>query len=143
MVFFLIFFTIFLEFSIMHRVGTEWNDSFYFRSFSDFTNQKAWNEAIMVSFNFLNFVAIFLEFSITRRVGVEWKDNFYFLSFTAFLQSGLKWCHNGIFLIFLLFSWNFLLRIGDERSGTIIFIFSLSQPFQAYFGLKWSHNDIF
>ena len=113
---FLIFFAIFLEFSIMHPVGTERNDNFYFRSFSDFTNQKAWNEAITVSFNFLNFFAIFLEFSITRRVGMERKDNFYFLSFTAFLQRILSWNEATtvfflIFLVFLFFFWNFLLHI--------------------------------
>ena len=34
-------------------------------------------------------------------------------------------------------------RIGAERNGTIIFIFSHSRPFQTYFGLKGSHNGIF
>ena len=81
------------------------------------------------------------------RNGTERNGNFYFLSFPAF--SSLLWLKMKpqwyflIFLIFLLFFWNFLLRVGLERNGTIIFIFSLSQPFQAYFGLKWSNNDIF
>ena len=42
----------------------------------------------------------------------------------------------------MLFFWNFLLRIGQERNGTIIFIFSLSQPLPTYFGLKWGSNGI-
>ena len=41
----------------------------------------AWNDAIMVFFNFLNFFTIFFEFSLTRRLGTERNDNFYFLSF--------------------------------------------------------------
>ena len=122
----------------------ERNDNIYFCSFSDYSNLKAWNEAIMASFNFFNFFAIFLEFSITRRVGTERKDNFYFLSFTAFSDLFcLKCSHNGIFLIFLLFLWNFQLRFGWERSGMIIFIFSLSHHFPTYFGLKWIRNGIF
>ena len=44
----------------------------------------AWNEAIVVFFNFLNFFAILLEFSITRRAGAKRNDNFYFLSFSSF-----------------------------------------------------------
>ena len=43
----------------------------------------------------------------------------------------------------MLFFWNFLLRFGSERNGTIIFIFSHSQPLPSYFGLKWSHNSFF
>ena len=38
---------------------------------------------------------------------------------------------------------NFLLRVGQEQNGMIIFIFSLSQSFLTYFGLKWSCNGIF
>ena len=45
--------------------------------------------------------------------------------------------------IFLLFFWSFLLCVGLERNGTIIFIFSLSRTFPAYFGLKCIHNGIF
>ena len=131
----------------MHRVRTERNDNFYFHSFSDFTNQKTWNEAIMVSFNFLNFFAIFLEFSITRRVRMERKDNFYFLPFIAFLQSILAWNKGttvffnfiNFFVIFLEFSITH--RVGTKQNDNFYF---LSFPaFQAYFGLKWSHNDIF
>ena len=43
----------------------------------------------------------------------------------------------------MLFFWNFLLRIGQERNGTIIFILSLSQPLPTNFGLKWGSNGIF
>ena len=43
----------------------------------------------------------------------------------------------------MLFFGNFLLRVGQERNGRIIFIFSISHPFTTYYGLKWIHNDIF
>ena len=43
----------------------------------------------------------------------------------------------------MLFFWNFLLRVGWERNGTVIFIFSICQPIPTYFGLKRSHNRIF
>ena len=42
----------------------------------------------------------------------------------------------------MLFFWNFLLRVGWERNGTAIFIFSISRPFPIYFDLKWSPNVI-
>ena len=48
-----------------------------------------------------------------------------------------------IFWICLLFLRNFLVRVGQEQNGTMIFVFHLSRPFQTYFGFKWSHNYIF
>ena len=85
-----------------------------------------------------------MEFSITLRVGKKRNDNFYFLSFPAF--SNLFWLimkPHWYFFNFLLFFWNFLVHIGQERNGTIIFIFSLSQPLPTYFGLKCGSNGIF
>ena len=87
-----------------------------------------------------------MEFSITLRVGTKRNDNFYFLYFPAF--SNLFWLIKPhwyflIFWIFLLFFWKFLFHIGQERIGTIIFIFSLSQPLPTYFGFKWGSNGIF
>ena len=38
-----------------------------------------------------------------------------------------------MFRIFLLFFWNFLLRVGWERNGTTIFIFSMSRHFSNLF----------
>ena len=79
----------------------------------------------MVFFNFLNFFTIFMVFSITLRVETVRNENFYFLSFSAF--SNLFWLvmksqwYFLLFLNFFLFFWNFLLRIGQERNGTIIF----------------------
>ena len=101
----------------------------------------------MIFFSFLNFFALFLEFSITPRVGMERKDNFYFLSFAAFsllfsLEMKPQW-YFLILWIFLLFFWNFLLHIGQEQNGTIIILFSISQPLPTYFGLKWVSNGIF
>ena len=43
----------------------------------------------------------------------------------------------------MLFFWKFLLCVGQGRNETIFFIFSLSQPFPTYFGLKWSHKGVF
>ena len=48
-----------------------------------------------------------------------------------------------IFLNFFLFLWYFLLRVGKERNGKVIFIFLHSHPFPTYFGFKWSQNGIF
>ena len=96
---------------------------------------------------FFQFLTIFMEFSITLRIGTKWNDNFYFLTFPAF--SNLFWLimrphwYFLTFWIFLLFFWNFLLHIGQERRGTIIFIFSLSQPLPNYFGLKLGSSGIF
>ena len=92
----------------------------------------------MVFLNFFTFFAIFLEFYITRWVGTKRRNNFIFLSFSAF--SNLFWLEMKpqpyflIFLILWLFYWNFLLRVGLERNGTIIFIFYLSLPFPTYCG---------
>ena len=85
-----------------------------------------------------------MEFYITRLVGTKRNDNFYFLSFSAF--SNLFWLEmkpHRYFIIFWLFYWDFLLRVGLERNGTITFIFLLSHPFPTYFGLNWILNDTF
>ena len=76
---FLIFFDIFLEFSIMCLVRTKRNDNFYFLTVSWFSNRfcieiKPWWYFLI----FFNFVAIFLEYSIMRRVRMERNDNFYY-----------------------------------------------------------------
>ena len=132
----------------MHRVGTERTDNFYFRSLSEFTNQKDWNEGIMVFFNFLNFLVIFSEFSIMRRVRMERKDNFYFLSFTAFLQRILAWNEAttvffnffGIFLEFSITHW-----VGTKWNDNFYFLsfpvfsilFWLIMKPQRYFFIFW------
>ena len=101
----------------------------------------------MVFLNFFTFFAIFLEFYITRRVGTKRNNNFYFLSFSAFCN--LFWLEMEpqryflIFLIFRLFYWNFLLHVGQERNGTITFIFLLSHSFPVYFCLKSILKDIY
>ena len=86
---FLLFF--FMEFSITHRVGKEQNGTIIFVSLFliFFRPILAWNEFLMVFFNFLNFFDIFLEFSITHRAGKKRNNNFYFLSFSA--SSNLFW----------------------------------------------------
>ena len=106
-----------------------------------------WNEAILVFYNFSNFFAICLEFSITLWVGTKRNDNLYSLSFSAISnQFLLKKNHSCIFLIFwiiLQFFMNFLLRVGLERNGMIIFIFPVSRSIPTDYGLKWIHNSIF
>ena len=81
------FFTIFMEFSITHLVGTEHNGTIIFISLFLIFFQPilAWNEFLMVFFNFLNF----FEFSITHRAGTKRNNNFYFLFFSA--SSNLFW----------------------------------------------------
>ena len=96
----------------------------------------------MVFLFFFTFFAIFLEFYITRRVGTKRNYNFYFPSFSAFCI--LFWLEMKpqpyflIFLIFWLFYLNFLLRVGQERNGTITFIFLLSIIFQPI--LAWNES---
>ena len=136
-----------MEFSSTRLVGTKRNDNFYFPYFYSFSDLFWLKWTITVFLLFFEFFTIFAEFSITLRVGTKRNDNFYFLSFPAF--SNLFWLimrphwYFLIFWIFLLFFWNFLLHIGQEQNGTIIFIFSLSQPLPTYFGLKWGSNVIF
>ena len=79
----------------------------------------------------------------------ETEPQFLFLYFSAF--SNLFWLDmkpQWYYLIFLFFFFFFLeffitRRVGTERNGKTIFIFSLSRHFPTYFGLKWSHNGIF
>ena len=101
---FLNFFTIFLEFSILWRVGTHQNDFFFSLFLSLFQSIFAWNEAIMVFSNFLNFFPIFLEFFIPGRVGTHRNDFFFLFNFLIFSLSrhfltylGLKRSDNGVF----------------------------------------------
>ena len=107
----------------------------------------AWNEAITVSFNLLNFFAIlFWIFSYAScRNGTKRNDYFYFLSPSLF-QPILAW-NDAIMVFFEFFCYfilNFLLRVGSERNETKrLFLFSISEPFPTYFGLKWCHNGIF
>ena len=101
------FFAIFLEFPITHRVGTKRNDNFYFRSFSDFSNLKAWNEAILVvSFNFLNFFGIFYHESDKN----ETERKFLFSLFLILFEPIMAWneCIMVFFNFFNFFAFFFL-----------------------------------
>ena len=138
-----------MEFSSTRLVGTKRNDTiiFIFPISHPFPTYFGLKWTIVVFLLFFEFFTIFLEFSITLRVGMKRNDNFYFLYFPAF--SNLFWLimkpywYFLIFWIFLPFFWNFLSRLGQEWSGRVNFIFSPSQSFPTYFGLKWSHNGIF
>ena len=147
MVFFLVFLIFWLFFGIFHyasgRNGTEWNDNFYFSSFSDFSNLKAWNEAIMGSFNFLNFFGIFYHASGKN----ETERKFLFSLFLILFQPIMAWNESIMvffsFLNFFSLFLNFLLRVGKERNGTKIFILSHSHPFPTYFCQKCCDIGIF
>ena len=136
-----------MEFSITRLVGTKRNDNFYFLSLSAFSNlfwleKKPW-QSFLIFLKFLYFFGIFC-YSLG---GNETERQFLFSLFLGLFQPILPWNVATMvffdFLIFVLFFWNFLLRVGWERNGTSIFIFSISRPFPTYFGLKWSHNSIF
>ena len=138
------FFCYFLEFSIMSLVGTHRNDFFLFLFFFPlFPGLRqlilAWKEATMVFFNFFEFFCYFFwifYYGLGRKSMEQFFLFFFFLSFSAFpnlfwLGKMQQWCFL-IFLNFLLFFLNFLLRVGLELIGTIFF-FSLTQHFQTYF----------
>ena len=138
-----------MEFSITHRVGTEQNGTIIFVSLFLIFFQPilAWYEFLMVFFYFLNFFVIFLEVSITHRARTKRNNNFYLLSFSTssnlfWLEMRQKWYFFNFFCYFVL-EFSITHQVGTERNRMIIFIFSVSQPFHVYFGLKWSHNDIF
>ena len=125
---FLNFFAIFLEFSITCRVGTEQTNNFYFLSFWAFLNlfllqmKPKWYSTI-----FLNFFVICSEFSITHLVGTKRNETIIYI-FSLSRPFPTNFCskrsHNCIFLQFFM---NFLLRVGLERNGMIIFIFPVFQ----------------
>ena len=72
-----------------------------------------------------------------RQVGTERNDNFIlFLSHPPSTYGGLKWGHNGIFLIFLNLFALFLKFSITRWVGTKIFIFFLSRPFPTHSGFK-------
>ena len=95
------------------------------------------------------FLQFFCNFQLSVRLGQNETIIFIFsLSLPFPNYFGLKWCHNGIFFfiffhIFLLFFWNFLLRVGLEWNRTAIFTFFLSRTFPTNSGFKWSHTGIF
>ena len=93
-----------------------WNELFLGHSHSVLVR----NKAEMMFFNFLNFYIIFLEFSKLGWVGTDSKRNFFLHSFSAFpvlfwLEIKPEWCFL-IFWIFILLLWNFLDRVGLDRT---------------------------
>ena len=120
---FLKFFAIFLEFSITGRVGTHWNDFFYFLSFLAFPilywlEKKLWWCFLIFWF----FLLFFFEFSILSCVETHRNDFYYFLSFTAFpnlfwLEKKLWWCFLIFFNLFAIFlEFSITIRVGTHRN---------------------------
>ena len=140
-------FSIFLEFFIRRRVGTERNDNFYFLSFSAFSNlfwRKMRPEWYFLIFQFCcYFFGIFYYGTGRNRM----ERQFLFSLFLCLPQSILTWKDTIMvflsFLNFLLFFWNFQFHVEQGRNRTLIFIFSLSQSFPSFFRLKRSRNYIF
>ena len=97
----------------------------------------AWNEATMVFFDFLEFRYLFLEFSFTRPVGREQKQNFYFSLSRPFpTYFGLKWSHNGIFLIFWIFFLKFCITRQLRTKQNDNFYFLSFSAFPNFFLLE-------
>ena len=103
----------------------------------------AWKEARMVFSNFLNIFGIILEFSITGWVGTHQNKFFYFLSFSLFpnlfwLEMKLRWCVLifWIFLLFFLFLFSIMCRLGTHRNCFFFFFFS-SLSFSVFCNLFW------
>ena len=129
MVFFF-FFSLFLEFCISRRVGTERNGNTIFifalsRPFPTFFDLKRSHNGY---FYFLNFFTIFFELSLMPRVGTKRNDNFYFLSFAAY--SNLFWLEKKPSWVFLFFDffYNFfwIISYASCRNETKrLFLFSL------------------
>ena len=102
----------------------------------------------MVFFGFLNYFAIFFQFSIWGQVGNDRNDNFYSNSFSAcpnlcWLEKMPKWCFSIFKIFFAIFFLYYLLGVGLEIIGTIIFILTLSRPFPTQFCLARCHNGVF
>ena len=112
------FFWTFLLFfwNFLLHIGQEWNGIIIFifslsQTLPTYFGLKWGGNGIF--FNFFNFFAIFfLEFSITHRVGTERNGVIIFISlFLIYFQPILAWNEFiMVFLNFLLFLWNFLLR---------------------------------
>ena len=134
----------------MGRIETHRNDYFHFHSFSAFRilflhEKKLW-WCFLIFWIFLLFFWNFLLQVEQEHIGTNFFF-FFFLSFSTFPNlywhgKRLWWCFLIIWIV-LLFFWNFLFRVGMKPIGTIIFIFSLSQPFPSYFGLKRSYDGDF
>ena len=140
---FLNFFAIFLEFSIVGRVGTHQNDFFNFLSFSAFPNlfwleKKLW-WCFLIFWIFLLFFWNFL-FQVGRNPS-EWF--FFFLSFSDFpilfwLEKKLWWRFL-IFWIFLLFFLKFSItgRVGTHQNDFFYFL-----SFSTFPNLFWIEKKL-
>ena len=141
---FLLFFqflTIFMEFSFTLRVGTKWNDNFYFLTFPGFSNlfllimRPHWYFLIFWIF-LLFFWNFLLHIGQERRVTIIF---IFSLSQPLPTYFGLKWGSNGIslnFWIFFLFFFGIfyysLGRNGSERNDNFYFL-----SFPAFSSLFW------
>ena len=98
-------------------------------------------------FQFLVFFAYIFEFSNSGRVRTDRKEIFFVLYFSAYpdpfrleMKPGLCLL---IFKIFLHLYLNFRIRVGFERIGRNLFLFSIFRPVLARFILKWNLDNDF
>ena len=129
--------------NFLWRVGLERNGMIIFifpisRSIATYYGLKWSHNGIFI---FSEFFSFFLEFSITRWVGTKRNDNFCFPSFSAFfnvfwLEMKPQWYFSNFWYFFSNFFMNFLLRVGLEQNGMIIFIFPVFGSIPTYYVLK-------
>ena len=146
---FLNFLAIFLEFSIPSRVGTHRNYFFFnFLSFSAFRNLFRLEKKLWWCFQ------IFWIFSLFFRIfyyGSRRHTSERFFLFSLFHDIShriLAWKEAMMvfsnFLNFFCYLFEiFYYGLGRRKSEWFFFIFSLSRPFQTYFGLKRSYDSVF
>ena len=98
----------------------------------------------MVFFNFFEYICYFFRIFYYELGGNETERQYLFSFFLGLFQPIFAWKEAiTVFFNSLLFFWNFLLRVVEERNRTIIFISTFSRPFPTYFGLKLTQNDYF
>ena len=119
------FFAFCLEFSIPGQVGIDWNDNFYFLSFSTYANLFWLEKKSYWCFLIVWIFLLFLEFFITGRVGTDRTILFIFSLYRPFPTCfDLKWSHNGVFYFFFYFFGILYSGLGRNWSERY-FLFSL------------------
>ena len=98
-------------------------------------------------FEFLEFFAFIFVFSISGRVRTDRTEIIFVLYSSACpcpfrLETNPRWCFL-IFKIYLHLFLNFLTRVGFERIGRKLFLFSIFRPVLARFVLKRILDDVF
>ena len=123
----------FLEFSISCRVGTKTEWCLLYSLFLGLYQPiLAWNEAIIVFFNFLNFFAIFfwIFYFVSCRNGTERNDSFLLCIFLPILawKEPIMVFFNFLNLFAILLEFSITRRVGRERTDNFYFFFFSAFP---------------